>query len=294
MHDAYRLGASLYVPAVNPKLLPALSGQIFPAVRSLIACTEDSVTDADLPFALSLLGRVLPELPPRSVGPLRFIRPRNASVLAEILSMRGIERVHGFVLPKADTQSMPTYDKLLASRDFWIMPTLETAEVLDSIGQRELRLYLQSSPVKRQILALRIGGNDLLRLLAMKRVRGTTIYDTPIGVLIQQLVLAFRPHGFHLTAPVYDFVDDPDTLLRETQFDVTMGLVGKTAIHPEQVSVIEAALVVSEADLQVARAILATNSAVFKFNGGMMETTVHTPWAHTILARGQASLWYET
>lgn len=285
MHDAYRLGASLYVPATNPKLGAALRGAQFPEVRSLIACTEDAVSEADLPHALTHLSNTLPMVPPRSSGPLRFIRPRSAAVLEQILAMRGIDRVHGFVIPKADTGSLPAYERLLAGTDYWVMPTLETSEVIDVFGQRDLRFYLQGSAIKRNVLALRIGGNDLLRMLAMKRTRGTTIYETPIGILIQQLVLTFRACGFQLTAPVYDFVDDAQTLMRETQADVAMGLIGKTAIHPNQVALIEGALSVSEDDLRAARAVLAANSAVFKFNGAMMEATVHMPWAQSILAR---------
>ena len=285
MHEAYRLGASLYVPATNPRLGAVFAGTQLPAVRSLIACTEDAIADTELTRALALLREMLPRLPPRSVGPLRFVRPRNALVLGELLAMPGIERVHGFVLPKADTETLPAYEKLLAGRDFWVMPTLETAEVFDVLGQRDLRLHLQKSPVRERILTLRIGGNDLLRMLVLKRTRGTTIYETPIGALIQQLVLGFRPYGFQLAAPVYDFIDDPETLRRETQADIAMGLVGKTAIHPDQVPVIERALAVSQDDLRAAREILATDAAVFRFGGAMLEKNVHTPWARSILAR---------
>lgn len=289
MHEAYKLGASLYVPGVHHKLLPALRGDLYPGVRSLIACTEDSLRDADVPRALATLRELLPSLPARAAGPLRFIRPRNAQVLAELLSMRGIERVHGFVIPKADMDSLPAYEKLLAGREFWVMPTLETSPVFDLVGQREIRMYLQASSFKRQVLACRIGGNDLLRMLSMKRVRGRTLYQTPIGTLIQQLVLSFRPYGFQLTAPVYDFVDDPDTLLAEAQMDVTMGLIGKTAIHPDQVAVIEQALTVSDDDIRTAREVLNSDSAVFKFNGAMIERAVHEPWAQSVLARGEAT-----
>ncbi len=286
MHEAYKLGASLYVPAVHNKLLPALRGDLYPAVRSLIACTEDSLRDSDVPRALAHIRGLLPSLPSRASGPLRFIRARNPEVLGELLSMRGIDRIHGFVIPKADMDSLPAYERLLAGREFWIMPTLETSPVFDLLGQREIRMYLQASTIKRQVLACRIGGNDLLRMLSMKRKRGGTLYETPLGILIQQLVLSFLPYGFQLTAPVFDFVDDPDTLLNETQIDVMMGLIGKTAIHPSQVSVIERALAVSDEDLRTAREILGSNTAVFKFNGAMMERTVHEPWAQSVIARG--------
>lgn len=291
MNDtAHRLGASLYIPAINTKLGAALKGGLFPYVRSIIVCTEDAIAAVDLPRALEHLREVLTALPPRPVGPLRFIRPRNANVLEQILAMYGIDRIHGFVLPKADTSSLPAYEKLLVNHDFWVMPTLETPDILDIVGQRELRIYLQRSSLNRNILALRIGGNDLLRILALKRARGITLYETAIGLLIQQLVLSFRLYGFHLTAPVYDFIDDPETLVREARADVAMGLIGKTAIHPTQVPVIEQAFSVSDDDFRAARKILETDSSVFSFDGAMMEPIVHSPWAHSIIARKSAEM----
>jgi citrate lyase beta subunit len=286
MHDAYRLGASLYVPAIHPKLKETLRGLSCGRVRSLIACTEDSIGEADVERALANLSRVLPQLPQRDQGPLRFIRPRNAAVLAEILAMDGIERVHGFVIPKADVETLGPYEAALGRHDYWLMPTLETSAVFDPLALRELRQRLTAAAIKRHILALRIGGNDLLKMLGLRRTRGVSIYQTPLGLLIPQLVLAFRAFGLHLTAPVFDFIDDPQTLADEVRQDVQMGLIGKTAIHPDQVPVIEAGLAVPEHELELARQILAPRrEAVFRLHGAMIEKAVHQEWAYAILAR---------
>jgi citrate lyase beta subunit len=286
MHDAYRLGASLYVPAIHQKLKEALRGVCYPGVRSLIACTEDSIAEADVDRALANLSRILPQLPHRDQGPLRFIRPRSAAVLAELLRMDGIERVHGFVIPKADIDTLSPYEVALGRHDYWLMPTLETSAVFDPLALRELRQRLTVITLKRHILALRIGGNDLLKMLGLRRLRGVSIYHTPLGLLIPQLVLAFRAFGLHLTAPVFDFIDDPQTLAEEVRQDVQMGLIGKTAIHPDQVPVIEEGLAVSEHELELARQILEPRrEAVFRLHGAMIEKAVHQEWAYAILAR---------
>jgi citrate lyase beta subunit len=290
MHDAYHLGASLYVPAIHQKLKDALRGVSYGRVRSLIACTEDSIGEADVERALANLSRVLPQLPQRDQGPLRFIRPRNAGVLAEILCMDGIERVHGFVIPKADVDTLGAYEAALGRHDYWLMPTLETSAVFDPLALRELRQRLTAAAIKRHILALRIGGNDLLKMLGLRRLRGVSIYQTPLGLLIPQLVLAFRAFGIHLTAPVFDFIDDPQTLAAEVRQDVQMGLIGKTAIHPDQVPVIEAGLAVTEHELELARQILAPRrEAVFRLHGAMIEKAVHQEWAYAILARADST-----
>ena len=50
---------------------------------------------------------------------------------------------------------------------------------------------------------------------------------------LAQWVLIFRPHGFALTAPVLDFLDDDALLREEARRDIAFGFYGKTAIHPQ-------------------------------------------------------------
>jgi len=288
MSDVYRLGASMYVPCNHPELSATFSGQKFPSVRSLIACTEDSISADSVSDAIIALSDAINSLPPKGEGPMRFIRCRNVDVLEAIMCFPHIRKVDGFVLPKVDEDVLPDYERVLKRSPHYIMPTLETLGVFDLTWQACIRGLLSGSPLRDRILVLRIGGNDLLRHLGLRRVRGVTAYETPLGALIQQLVLSFRPHGFQLTAPVYDYFEDPATLRREVQQDVRMGLVGKTAIHPVQAKVIDDALRVSKKDLDAAQELLSSrgeDAAVFQHDGGMMEVKVHSTWAHQTIAR---------
>lgn len=283
--DPHRLGASLYVPAIHPKLTSVFRGDTYSDVRSLIACTEDAIAEHQLDSALACLKAVLPTLPPRELGPLRFIRPRSVEVLQAVLGLAGIERVHGFVLPKIDHGTISGYLAALGERNFAIMPTLETAAAFEPDAMRALRTLLLQPAHKARCLALRIGGNDLLALLGIRRALNTSIYQTPIGALIPQLVMCFRPHGFQLTGPVFDGLESMDTLRAEAMQDRHMGLIGKTAIHPSQTGVIESVFRVSECELAAANALLSSEAPVIKFDGSMLERTVHSEWARTILQR---------
>ncbi|MCK5745319.1 MAG: HpcH/HpaI aldolase/citrate lyase family protein, partial [Oricola sp.] len=130
------------------------------------------------------------------------------------------------------------------------------------------------------------------RHLGLRRMRGVSIYETPLGTLIPQLVLTFRSRGFHLSAPVYDHFDDAATLRREVRMDVRMGLIGKTAIHPKQAEIIDKALRVSEGELSAAKLVLSARSgdaAVFKHDGAMLEIAVHNEWAHQTIERAAAA-----
>jgi citrate lyase beta subunit len=281
--DAFQLGASLYVPATHPKLGQILAGQEYPFLRSVIVCTEDALRADEVELGIACLGQVLAALP-ATPQLKRFVRVRNPEVAAQVSDLRGSGLLDGYVLPKFSLDVLPDYERALP-QGLW-MPTLETREVFDPLAMRELRAALLGH--FSRILALRIGGNDLLALLGMRRPEGLSIYQTPIGTLIPQLMMLFRPYGFALTAPVCDAWADPAFLAAEVRQDLAMGLVGKTAIHPAQVPVIEAALKVSSQDVRAAERLLAANApAVFSQNEQMYETAVHRQWAVNVLARAR-------
>jgi len=283
MHKS--MGASLYVPANHKDLLQIANGEKLPQARSLIFCTEDAVADRDLSWALFNLSVVLHNMQDE-VPAERFVRVRNTEVLARVLAMKGAHKLTGFVIPKATRQNFEAYYRLVRDTDHMLMPTLETSEVFSEREMELLRDLLQSPGLRGRILALRIGGNDLLALLGLRRPRAMTIYRTPLGPVIARLVTIFRPHGFMLTAPVFEHLDLPELLDQEVMEDIAYGMVGKTAIHPSQILPIEEHYKVKPQDLAVARAILDENSpAVFKMYESMCEVATHRAWAERMVAQ---------
>jgi citrate lyase beta subunit len=287
MVRSLELGASLYVPATRADLAPLANRDRYPALRSIIFCTEDAIAEAELPHALRNLEHLLPGLEP--VGLLRFVRVRNPRVLRTLLQMDGVRGLTGFVLPKLTRHNVDEYFAAFRPADpFLVMPTLETIEAFDPRRMAELRDLLLQERYRRRILALRIGGNDLFHLLGMRRPRGRTIYQTPLAVTIAQLVTTFCPHQFHLTGPVFEYLDSPRLLEREVRGDLGYGLFGKTAIHPRQVPLIEAHYRVSARELHMAERILAEAAPpVFRLHGSMCEPATHRRWATFIHERAR-------
>lgn len=284
--DALSLGATLYVPATRDDLAATLLGGRIAGLRSAVLCVEDAVADADVPRALATLAAFLRLLAHREEGdrPLLFIRPRDAAMLDRILHMPGITQVAGFVLPKIDADALPAYLALPFDTRHRLMPTLETRAAFDPFEMRRLREQLMA--VHDRILALRIGGNDLLHTLGVRRSGARTAYDGPLGPVIAALVGAFAPWGFQLSAPVMERYDDPALLRDEVRRDVEHGLLTKTAIHPAQVPVIHAALAVASDQLADARAILSPETpAVFASAGAMCEPATHSRWAELVMRR---------
>jgi citrate lyase beta subunit len=276
---AKSLGASLYVPANHKDLAEIANGDLIPQARSLIFCTEDAIADRELSYSLFNLSVVLANMRV-DVAADRFVRVRNTEVLERVLAMPGADKLTGFVLPKITRHNFDNYYRLLRHTEHVLMPTLETAEAFDDQEMQGLRTVLEAPGVRHRILALRIGGNDLLALLGLRRPRGMTLYRTPLGPVISRLVTTFRPYGFMLTAPVFEYLDLPELLDQEVIEDLAHGMIGKTAIHPTQIAPIEQHFKVSPQDLAVARAILDQSApAVFRMNDAMCEVATQRAWA---------------
>ncbi|WP_072576770.1 HpcH/HpaI aldolase/citrate lyase family protein [Suttonella ornithocola] len=279
------LGAALYVPATHPDLAAIMQGDKLPHIKELIICTEDSVAEHELPHAIANLKAALDSFVPSAESTRHlFLRPRHPAILHELLQHpKALKTFSGVALPKFTENNLPLWRPELPrttanGHPFWLMPILETVDVFSPSQMEKLAHALQ--PLAKQILTLRIGGNDLLALLNIRRPRGCTLYETALGHTIAQLSTCFIPKGFALSAAVFEYLDDPETLAREVQSDLHYGLTGKTAIHPEQIALIEQHYAVSEADLRAAQAILNPEaSGVFRLDGAMCEPATHRAWA---------------
>jgi citrate lyase beta subunit len=280
----FQLGASIYTPATHAKLTNSIVNGISGS-RSLVICTEDAVSECDVETALDNLHLSLLDCMDANVDKsiIRLIRPRNHVVLGRILKMNGLRGlIDGFVLPKANAETLAEYIQVLKDNDaseFYILPTLETSDVFEEGLLINIRCVMDASP--NPVLCVRIGGNDIMGLMGIKRMPGLTIYETPVRHIIDKILIAFRPHGYEISSPVFDYIDDRVTLARELAQDLNYGMFAKTAIHPAQVSLIENAYrEYLELNSSHAEELLQENvSAVYQRDGQMMEATCHHNWA---------------
>lgn len=289
----WKLGATLYMPATRTDIADTILNNKISGLRSLIICLEDAVSDTDIPVALENLHQLLAELAQAkaqgdtSHWPLIFIRPRHVEMGQQMVTNFNLTPIDGLVLPKFTQASLPEWWEIMGNTHLCMMPTLETEEVFDVIQMTQLADTLLAHPCCDRIIALRIGGNDLMSVISLRRTRYLTLYDGPIGYVIKMLVAVFGPRHFALTAPVCEHIDDHEVIDRELLLDIAHGLVGKTAIHPKQISKIEQAYMVSQAEHADALRILNSTQAVFKSQGAMCEPATHRRWASGILDRAQ-------
>jgi citrate lyase beta subunit len=288
-HSAHALGATLYMPATRADILDVVFGEKIQGLRSLVVCLEDAVAETDVQQALSNLKHLLLGIEARggrpSGGPILFVRPRDAEMAAVLNEWSLMRHVDGFVVPKLRLSNIRQWQQAVTRHELMLMPTLETPEVFDPGAMVELRdAMLEQLPGR--IIALRIGGNDLMGCLGLRRSPALTLYSTPMSYVIPMLCGVMGAAGFALTAPVFEQLNTPHLLEQELALDMAHGLVGKTAIHPSQITVIHKAFQVTLEDLNSARQILSESApAVFKFNDAMCEPATHYKWAQTVIER---------
>ncbi|MBP0946258.1 HpcH/HpaI aldolase/citrate lyase family protein [Pseudomonas alliivorans] len=291
LFSPYALGATLYMPATRDDILDVVFAEKLPELRSLVVCLEDAVALIDIETALVNLRQVLTRIQDRggrpANGPLLFVRPRDAAMARILNDWPLMIHVDGFVVPKLSLKTLSSWEQAVTNPALALMPTLETPEVFNPTAMVELGQALKAN-LDERIIALRIGGNDLMGCLGLRRNPAMTLYGTPMGYVIPMLAGVMGSQGFALTAPVFEQLATPDILQQELTLDIANGLVGKTAIHPSQVNIIQNALRVSLEDMNSARMILnSVAPAVFKYNDAMCEPATHYKWATHIMERAK-------
>ncbi len=284
LSDLPMLAPMLYTPADRPDLASVLSGRRDLGVCSIAVCLEDAVHPENRQTAAEALCRTLSSLEavPRSI----FIRPADVAALEWLIEHLPLEHISGFILPKATVAKIHLWVERSAGLHT-LLPILESREALDPVGRRELAQACAAHPPL--ITGARIGANDLFSLLGgLRRPAGRTIYETPVGRVIDELLEAFSAHSIRLCGPVFDRIQDLETLSREVSEDVHRGLHAKTAVTPRQVQIIWESYLPSEHELEEASCILDPDGpAVLGLHGAMLERACHTAWAHRILSTGK-------
>ena len=284
--DAYSLGATLYMPVLHPKVADILHGRVSPPSASIVLCLEDALAEAEVADGLSRLDRLIRTLP-ETLPVQAFLRPRNRAMARDLCAQAAGTAIDGIVAPKVLPDTLPDWLDMAREADLSVMPTLESATFFDPAQIVAIRDVLDAHRDDAgRVAAIRLGGNDLLSAMGLRRERGMTSWEGPLAWVLSMASSILTSAGHPVAAPVFDIIDDLDTLRREVERDVAAGFVSKTIIHPAQARLVEDAFRVSQADLDQATAILdGLAHAVFQFGGVMCEPATHAAWAERIVAR---------
>jgi len=276
------MGATLYVPATHKHLFDVIIKKIYPNLKSVVICLEDSVSNEELKYAMTRLKELLKIYHKSEL--FVFIRPRGIDNLNDILSLKGIKKIDGFVLPKITINNLPIYLNNLAERDFHLMPTLETIDVFNFNNLTVIRNMLD--PFKSKIITIRVGGEDILNILHIRRTTDKTIYEyMPFNLIYSTIINTFKPYKYNISAPVFNGFKESEVLVRELKEDCALGIFNKTIINPSQIKIIHNSYGVSFSDFKIAKELVNTNKAIISYNGSMYEKSTHLNWAKNIIKR---------
>ncbi len=304
------VGPLLYMPALRQDIAEKISTGT-EGLRSAAICLEDTIRDDMVEAAENnlidqlfvLKDMVFTGAVSRDKLPMIFIRVREPEQITTLAKRAGecMSFVTGFILPKIDDIEMEKYMGVIKETEKWsdppvFMPIIENPSLL-RLSDRYVRLERLRDmfrEVKDRILNVRIGGNDFCRTLSLRADITQTIYDIPpVAALLSDISATFCGE-FVVSAPVWNYFEGDGTDLwkkgmeREMLLDKSMGFVGKTIIHPCQISAVNSFMAVPANDYNDARLIMNTMGSeiqVVKGSEGnrMYESKIHCGWAEKTL-----------
>ena len=142
------------------------------------------------------------------------------------------------------------------------------------------------------VLNIRVGGNDLCHMFGFRRRSTESIHSLrPIANILSDIMTVFGM-DYVVSGPVWEYYNGTNWksgLEAELEQDKLCGFVGKTVIHPHQISVVNNAYQVSENDLKDAQSILNWDPDHRSLVSGsiqkerMNEYKTHYNWAQKIV-----------
>ncbi len=278
------LGATLFVPATHKSLNSIVCDLKYPALKSILIDTEDGITQDESETALQNIENLLEIYKPKEL--LVFIRPRNIKTLKKIITLEGINKIRGFILPKFSLSNAAEYLEVFDSLDFSLMPSIEGEELFNHAKLHELKELLL--PYREKIILVRFGLEDMLKQLKMKRSCEVSPFDVSItSSVLGNFIATFKSAGFDVSGGVYPCFKDVDGFVKDVKRDLLEGLISKTIIHPNQIELVHEQYRVSREEFDNAMEICVSQEAVFAQNANMAEVITMKPYSQEIVLRGE-------
>lgn len=308
----YGVGALLYCPANKKNIADSIINEKFGKKFSLALCLEDTINDYFIEEAeqslIASINKIFYQYQNNSFYlPKIFIRVRNSEQIYRLTKALGksIEIVTGFIIPKFNLNNAKSYINEITrvneilSREMYIMPIYESSSIIDPRKRVDILYSLKEylSKVEKYVLNIRVGGNDLCNVFGIRRNSNESIHRIkPIANILSDIVTVYAS-DYIVSAPVWEYYSGNDWeqgLIEEIKDDKLCGFIGKTAIHPKQIPVINKAYQVSRNDFNDAQEILNWNrysnslTSANKSKERMNEYKTHINWAKKIIYRSEA------
>lgn len=307
----YSVGALLYCPANNERIVDSLTSEKFGRHFSLALCLEDTIRDDYVEEAENILIRSITTLFTHKSQipyiPKIFIRVRTSQQIITLLNRLGTaaELITGFIIPKFSLENADEYIQTIelvnkkSEQTIYMMPIFESPTIIDLQNRFHILYTLKEKLdcIEELVLNIRVGGNDLCHIFGFRRHSDESIYQIkPISDILSDIITVFGM-DYVISGPVWEYYNGEswDTgLENELRQDRLCGFVGKTVIHPNQIALVNNAYKVSQKDYADAKSIFNWDTASASLVSGsiakerMNEYKTHSNWALKTLLLAEA------
>lgn len=299
----YSVGALLYCPANRKSIVDSIVSEKLGTKFSLALCLEDTINDNFVEEAEKILIESITQIYiHHQIQPFYlpniFIRVRDAEQITRLTNAfgKGIEIVTGYIVPKFTTDNAEKYIQSLikanetAAKTIYMMPIYESPSIIDLRARLDILYNLKDmlSKIEKNILNIRVGGNDLCHIFGFRRHSDESIHRIrPIADIFSDIITVYGT-DYVISGPVWEYYAGADWeqgLIQEIHDDKLCGFIGKTVIHPNQIAVVNEAYKVTQSDFDDAQTILNWNQNSNAYVSGnlakerMNEYKTHSNWA---------------
>ena len=264
----------LFVPGDSDKKLE--KARTNPA-DALLLDLEDAVADDRQDEARSKLVDYLQDRSDRSAQQLWVrINPMDSPLSLGDLAVVMQGAPDGICLPKpysaADINKLADYLSALETREGLPLGSTKIICVATETADALLRFESYLEGVSQRLVAMTWGAEDLMAALGAteNRIPGTKQYDAPFMLARSLTLAAARAIDAQPVGGVYTDFRDDEGLAEECAHDRRNGFVGKLAIHPGQVEIINQAFTPSDEEIDWSRQVV----DAFESNPGVGATSI--------------------
>ncbi len=264
----------LFVPGDSDKKLE--KARTNPA-DALLLDLEDAVADDRQEEARAKLVDYLKDRTDRSTQQLWVrINPMDSPLSLGDLAAVMQGAPDGICLPKpssaADINKLADYLSALETREGLPLGSTKIICVATETADALLRFESYLEGVSERLVAMTWGAEDLMAALGAteNRIPGTKQYDAPFMLARSLTLAAARAIDAQPVGGVYTDFRDDEGLAEECAHDRRNGFVGKLAIHPGQVDIINQAFTPSDEEIDWSKQVV----DAFESNPGVGATSI--------------------
>jgi citrate lyase subunit beta / citryl-CoA lyase len=252
----------LYVPGDRPDRMASAAGR---GADALILDLEDAVPAPAKAAAREHVRTVLAGAPE---GPQWWVRINAESVAEDVAAVVG-PRLSGIVLPKAEPGLLAELDGALTTAEAESGVAQRSVPVLALIESARGLVTAEAVAAASRVVRLGLGEADLVGELGLQP--GPDREE--LWPLRSRIVVASAAAGIlPPVGPVETAIRDADRLVRTTALLLRQGFRARTALHPDQVTAVNAAFTPSAEQVTAARDVLDRLAAAQRQSAGVALT----------------------